>query len=189
MNGKIKQKLLRYQNEISIIGSAVVWFGLWSFLKIIAAIILDKDGRRLAMADSANDGLVGIVLTVFFLALFMGIDLWMRVYVGTSARAEGKGQRKNGKKAGNLYIVFAVLMMLANITTLVSYFSVQRSNLTGYVDYIDIAVSLTVELTSAITLLEMIRAAFLIRRLRKQLMELSVRQSRRNATERGRMNE
>gem|GEM_PF-3710720 len=170
MNSKLRQNLLRYQNEISIIGSAVVLFALWSFIKMLAAYVLNKEHFRYFMEGNTKAGIIDLFFTVFFMALFFGIDLCIRVYVGNSAKAESRGNRKNGKKIGNKYIILSILIIFTNIVTLVSFIISQKSEFTGY---IDIGVTIIVELTSTITLVEMVRAAFKIRHLRKEIIRLN----------------
>ena len=117
---------------------------------------MGNDGVAEAAAESGE---------MAWLAEILILDMLLRIYVSNSARAESVGQRKNGKKVGNAYIVIVILMILISTAALVAYMVFEKSQFTGY---IDIAVTFVVEVTSIVTMIEMIRDAFIIRSLRKE---------------------
>ncbi|MBO6137963.1 MAG: hypothetical protein J6O71_05050 [Lachnospiraceae bacterium] len=161
-------------------------FGFWSFIKMLAATFMRDEVRQSFIESTFTGKMVDIFFTVFFMGLFVGFDLWTRIYVGTSARAESNGQRKNGKKIGNLYIVLAIMLVLFNLISLISYLVSEKSDFTSYIDS---GVTIIVELTSIITLVEMIRAAFIIRHLRREVQRLKDRRAQLALSDRGRQTE
>ena len=166
INSETKRKLLKYQNEISVIGTAIVFFGFWTTIKAFAITILSVS--ELEELITVYDTRLEAVVTYAAAMILYAQDICVRFYIASSARAEGAGIRKNGKKIGNLYIVFAMIMLIANLISLVTYIISEKSDFTGF---IDVAVTVIVELTSIITTAEMIRAAFMIRSMRKKLQE------------------
>ena len=66
------------------------------------------------------------------------------------------------------------MLVLFNLISLISYLVSEKSDFTSYIDS---GVTIIVELTSIITLVEMIRAAFIIRHLRREVQRLKDRRA------------
>ena len=86
-------KKRRYQDTLGIAGTGVIAFSVWSLAKIgLFLTFADQDVLRSLL------GITGAMLAnaVLTLVAAMGvIDLCVRVFVGLSARAEGRGERRN----------------------------------------------------------------------------------------------
>ena len=153
-----ERKMRRYQNLLTVSGLGVIIFGLWSVLKTILLLFM-KEGILSEIPDDT------FVRVMFFLILggILLVDVLIRLYVGLSARAEGFG-----KKKGYGYVVIAILMALASLTSLMLiFFDSNEQSLW------ELIVSVIVEATSLVVTIELLVAAFTVKKLKKELGEVS----------------
>ena len=153
-----ERKMRRYRNLLTVSGLGVIIFGLWSVLKTILLLFM-KEGILSEIPDDT------FVRVMFFLILggILLIDVLIRLYVGLSARAEGFG-----KKKGYGYVVIAILMALASLTSLVLIFFDSNEQ-----SIWELIVSVIVEATSLVVTIELLVAAFTVKKLKKELGEVS----------------
>ena len=153
-----ERKMRRYQNLLTVSGLGVIIFGLWSVLKTILLLFM-KEG---ILSEIPDDTLVRVM---FFLILggILLVDVLIRLYVGLSARAEGFG-----KKKGYGYVVIAILMALASLTSLVLIFFDSNEQ-----SIWELIVSVIVEATSLVVTIELLVAAFTVKKLKKETGEVS----------------
>lgn len=150
-------KMRRYQNLLTVSGLGVIIFGLWTVLKTILLLFLQED-----MVDDLPDGLFYRVLFFTLIGGVLLIDFLIRLFVGLSARAEGFG-----KKKGYGYIVVAILIAIASLVSLVLIFFDM-----GDRSVLELIVSFIVEATSMIATVELLVAAFTVKKLKKELGEV-----------------
>ena len=153
-----ERKMRRYRNLLTVSGLGVIIFGLWSVLKTILLLFM-KEGILSEIPDDT------FVRVMFFLILggILLVDVLIRLYVGLSARAEGFG-----KKKGYGYVVIAILMALASLTSLVLIFFDSNEQ-----SIWELIVSVIVEATSLVVTIELLVAAFTVKKLKKELGEVS----------------
>lgn len=149
-------KMRRYQNLLVVSGLGVIIFGLWSVLKTILLFFLNEE----ELDDYPNDPFFRVILFALVAAALL-IEFLIRLFVGLSARAEGFG-----KKKGYAYIVLAVLLALASLESLVLIFIEA-----DYETIAELVVSVIVEATSLIVTIELMVAAFTVKKLKKELGE------------------
>lgn len=150
-------KMRRYQNLLTVSGLGVIIFGLWTVLKTILLLFLQED-----MVDDLPDGLFYRVLFFTLIGGVLLIDFLIRLFVGLSARAEGFG-----KKKGYGYIVVAILIAIASLASLVLiFFDIADRSI------LELIVSFIVEATSMIATVELLVAAFTVKKLKKELGEV-----------------
>ena len=103
------------------------------------------------------------IMYVIVSVMIMAVEIAIRLYIGRSAIAEGKGERK---RPG--YIVVAFLIALMNLGLMFSFFMLlgARTEIS-----LDALVTMFVELTSTVILLEMCQSAIRVRKLRRQIAE------------------
>ena len=153
-----ERKMRRYQNLLTVSGLGVIIFGLWSVLKSILLLFM-KEGILSEIPDDT------FVRVMFFLILggILLVDVLIRLYVGLSARAEGFG-----KKKGYGYVIIAILMALASLTSLVLIFFDSNEQ-----SIWELIVSVIVEATSLVVTIELLVAAFTVKKLKKETGEVS----------------
>ena len=173
---KEKMRLRRDENTLTVVGSGVILFGVWTVVKMVLQEInrfpefmaeLGVDELGFEETGLANLGLdpnllaMAVAFTVVIIVYLM--DLGLRVFVGLSARAEGRGRPQ-----GRLYLILAGLLLVLSGLSFVLYVITYFSH-SEYV--VDADAAILVELTSFITLLQMIISAVRVRRARRMEKE------------------
>ena len=150
-------KMRRYQNLLTVSGLGVIIFGLWSVLKTFLLLFMRDEVSGVLPSDPLTRA-----MTLATIGALLLIDIVIRLFVGISARAEGFG-----KKKGYAYIVFAVLMVITSTTALVmAFFDASYKSIT------ELIVAVIVEVTSLIVTIELLVAAFTVKKLKKELGEV-----------------
>ena len=190
-------KLRRYQNTLVIIGMGVIMFGVWSVIRTIVLGLSSSDSALSVISDVLDDNMakstaerVAQVILMWLVIAAIGFVLALRIYVGLSARAEVFGKRR-----GSGYLIVAIVMIVAYlISILINCFSIAYSifgsdllrtlglttladafakaeaeGASRTVDYTDLFVSFVVDITSLVTLIELVAAAIQVKRLSRQL--------------------
>lgn len=185
-------KLRQYESILVISGYGVIAFGMWSIVRaaiyyflnplVVTDYIKEADLAKI-MNLGDEEGLqiitdnLQLIITVGIL-LLLGFDLLMRLYIGLSARKDGRGFKKSW-----LYIAVAWFMAISlfnNIaTTIDDFFNpiiqavVENSDtaleVTGKRGDQAASVSIIVDITSLLVLLEVGTCSIMVRRLRKKL--------------------
>ena len=169
-------KLRKYEHALVISGVGVIAFGLWSVIKAAiyfilipleptSSVLMNND-----LADLHKQGLtdreIGYLIAAAIL-LSLLLDFALRLYVGRSAFADG---RRLTKKRF-FYVIWAMFIAAGLVSNLVTR-SVQLYS--GDEEFWGSAisaanVSVIVDITSLLALIEMIVAAIMVRRLRRKL--------------------
>ena len=167
-----KTRLRRDENTLIVVGTGVILFGIWSVVKallqgnasfsnMLAEVRLEDAGlEELGFGDLS--WLVAALAAAFVLIILL-LDLSIRIFVGMSARAEGRG-----KKQGPVYLVLSVLLLVFSGIFVCSYLFVLFH---GSDQVMDADAAIVVELTSFVTLLQMILSAVRVRRARRAEQE------------------
>ncbi len=148
--------LRRNQSTLVTTGLGVIAFGVWSVLKSLLLVASDPD-RYLG----SFEGDWHLILTFWvLLGGALVIDLALRLHIGLSAIAEGKG-----KKRRRGYIVLALLMAVLSFVLLAAGLFVQ-----GFSAGVGrTVVTLIVEFTSDVLMLGMCISAIRVKRLNWEL--------------------
>ena len=167
-----KMQLRRDENTLMVVGSGVIIFGVWSVLKVLLLettrlpeMMEEIRLQDLGLEETGIGDLSWVVaaLTMVFILIGLLLDLSIRVFVGLSARAEGKG-----KKQGRVYLVLSALLLVVSGLSFCSYiYAFSR----GSDQVMDSDAAILVELTSFVTLLQMILSAVRVRRARRAEQE------------------
>ena len=191
-NDPLMNKLRKYESILVISGLGVVAFGLWSIIRAAIYYFLnpldirdyfsDEDLAEMA-ADGDANGIsfftdnMDVVMTTFIFAI-MVIDLLLRIYIGLSARAYGRGRRRRG-----FFIVVAWILAILTLTgvafSIYDFFkpiidTIQTKDV-GALDWSArsgdhaASVSVLVDITSFLVLLELCISSLIVKRTRKKL--------------------
>ena len=146
-------QIRRIQDTLTIAGSAVIAFSIWSLAKI---------GMFLAFAsEDALSALLGLDKESMTIAVYISlvlaaiIDVSIRSYVGMSARAEGRGAKKSP-----LYLVVAAIIALANASSLVGIALGASFSL----PVLSMIIPIVIEATAIAALVLVIRSSIRLRR-------------------------
>ncbi|MBQ7715557.1 MAG: hypothetical protein IJT70_06785 [Clostridia bacterium] len=157
-------KLRRFGNLLTVSGLGVIAFGVWNVLKMILVFVMQRDMIEAIFAEISADALIKYI-TIAIIAAIMLLDFLIRLFVGLSARAEGFG-----KKKGVAYIVFAVLLVLGSVSSLVLVFY-DTDSLTKN-PILQTAVSVILEITSMVATIELIVAAVTVKKIKSEIGEV-----------------
>ena len=155
----MEKELRRKQVTLVTLGTGVILFGVWSVVK---SLLYFRTNLFADLDTQVEPELLPYIklATVVIVALFVLADLGIRLKIGRRARAEGMGRRQ---KSG--YLVLAVLIVLFNLAVeLFSIYFVVKKGLSGQ-SYIEYAVSMLVDLSSTVLLIELIVTVLRVRKL------------------------
>ena len=136
----MEQKLRKYQSILGISGIATIVFGVWGIIKTILFMVLDPyriDGSTIDIKAMYLQFIIWVIVYVV-------IDLFLRVFVGLSARAESKG-----KKTSILYLIFAGILIIVSLFWIIRTFLLIKE-----IDLMDILTSVIIDLISLFALTE-----------------------------------
>ena len=151
--------LRRNQDTLIIVGTGVIIFGLWSLLKAVFTLLLNM-GSMYDMIMQ-EDTLVGRIAASVAVVLVLLIDLGLRLFVGMSAISVGRGG-----KSRFVFVAIALFLAFSSATLVTAQI---RAIVTGERVATISHVTAAVELTSLITLTQLINSAMAIRGIRKEL--------------------
>ena len=151
---QLQLRLRKNQSDLVAIGLGVIAFGVWSVIKTVLYVAFHTESVL-----GSLEGDKYLILTFWvLLGGVLAIGLALRLYIGLSAIAEGKGKKR---KAG--YIVLSLLMSVLSFVLLAAGLLAQGfAGAAG-----NTAVTLMVEMTSDVLLLEMSISAIRVRRMKK----------------------
>ena len=145
----METKVRRTQDNLFIMGTSVIVFGLWDLIKFTVYFFVNSDEIKQASGEKYFMLSVIVVWTIFF------VSFLLRCFIGFSARAEGKGKRKS-----ILYLICAGMIALVYFSIIVfevSYFITDQENI------ITAIVTLIIDITSLVFLVELIVNSIKIR--------------------------
>lgn len=148
-------KIRKLENNLVTVGSGVVIFSLWSLLRMIVYFIVLGDTLLVNLTP------LEILFAMTFIWGVIIIDCVIRCFIGLSARSEGYGNKKR-----LVYVVLACIVFV-NYTLLFAMeivFIVLDS-----FDLVTLVVTIVIDLTSNLFVLDMIVSSIRLRRLRKQI--------------------
>ena len=149
-------RLRRLQDTLIIAGDAVIAFGAWGLLKAAIFLILADSETRSELFGSVNETMMIYVIIV--LGVMVCIDLSVRLFIGLSARSEGRGNKKHP-----FYLVVASLAALVN-----AFSAITTAFGTAYtLSPFDTLVTIAVETTSFAALATVVYCSVRLRNLNK----------------------
>ena len=150
-------KIRRTQDNLYVLGTSVIVFGMWNLLKFAIYFFVSPSEIKKETGDE-NYFIAVIVLWSMFFVSFL-----LRCFIGFSARAEGKGKRKSV-----FYLVLAGIIALVYCTLIAfeaAYFIAEHNHIFTSV------VTLIIDVTSLVFLIELMVNSIKIRKLRKDVSE------------------
>lgn len=147
-------KIRRLENNLVTLGAGIIAFGLWSVIKFsLTNLMMGKE-----FTDTLDNeyrlafNLIGIA---FIIGSFL-IYLW----IGLSARAEGKGKRKK-----IFYLIAVVIIIIYSILMILYECFLMIISEEGILSFV---VAMIVDGTRTVFLIELLYSSITLRRLKKQ---------------------
>ena len=159
-----------------ISGVGVIAFGIWSIIKaalyylLIPAETLAKLAQFSETEELSSLGFTSREIGAFIagvITFILFLDFLLRLYIGRSAFFDGRRFRRKGP----VYVILAMFVSIGLILSIISRIITLGAGEDDVLANVVSAgnVSVIVDVTSLLALIEMIVAAFKVRKLRKQL--------------------
>ena len=159
-----------------ISGVGVIAFGIWSIIKaalyylLIPAETLAKLGQFSQAEELHSLGFTSREIGAFIagvIIFLLLLDFLLRLYIGRSAFIDGRRFRRKGP----VYVILAILVSIGLIVSIISRVITLGAGEDDVLANVISAgnVSVIVDVTSLLALIEMIVAAFMVRKLRRKL--------------------
>ena len=166
MGNFMEKELRKRQNMLVESGTGVILLAVWSLIKVNLYLAL----AGISM-DDLNDVAAELGINETFFLIFMIVavsgvllyNLMIRLYIGISASAEGKGTPK-----GYGYLVLAVVVLITDLQTSYHAFWLDLVR-SGMGMTFDQFVSLCMEAVSAYVMLELLISGIRVKQLRKKM--------------------
>ena len=118
-NDKLNRKRRAYGNHLTVSGLGIIFFGLWSVLKVFAEMAFGSLNLRSFLMEGIEDTTqMRAIMYGIFIALIVVI-LLLHYYIGKCAIQVGTGKRRR-----YLYLLLAVLLFVVNLSGFDKYWNV-----------------------------------------------------------------
>lgn len=169
-------KLRKYEHALVISGVGVIAFGIWSIIKATIYFILIpmeqlsksnmSDDLVVLQSLGMTDRGIGYLIAVIILFVLV-VDFALRLYIGRSAVYDGR-RLKRKRFTYVILAMFVAASLTINLINRCVELGSQQETLWGNV-MASANVSVVVDMTSLLALIEVIVAAIMVRRLRREL--------------------
>jgi hypothetical protein len=170
MERLMEKELRKRQSHLTQAGTGVMLFAAWRAISINLYLGFGMIPLEMIYEAAAEFGLNEKFFLVFLIILVASVLLWqlsIRMYIGLSATAEGKGKTK-----GWLYLAVTVAVMVAELQIAWEAFDIERILAGEALDIhaiISAIISFIMELASAYVLLELLISGICVKLLRKKM--------------------
>ena len=162
----MEKELRKRQILLAEAGVGVILFAVWNITKVNLYLGLTPLPVEALYEEAAKNGISEKFLIISLIIVAVSILLWqlcIRLYIGTSAAAEGKG-----KKKGYAYLVWAAVLLVSDFQINWQAFDVQ-SILAGEEISVNQFMSICMEAASAYVLLQLLISGIRVKKLRKKM--------------------
>lgn len=170
-NSKKDIEIRRCRDTLSSIGTGIALFSVWSVFKGLSLLLIDtSDLSQQAEVIQQNTGMTmsantAKLLVIGFSVLWILVDFAIRFYIGRSAIAVSKGQRRSGR-----YIRLTCLLICFSILAIVFagaavYFAIVSNPQIKIGGTISAGI---IELTSLVLMIELVAVSGRLRKLTQQ---------------------
>ena len=162
-NDALQIQLRKNQDTLKIVGLGVMVFGVWSIVKTILYTTAQWSSITEEIVVPEANATLAKMVYLFMIAVTMVVEIAVRLYIGRSAIAEGRGERR---RPGYIAVAFLIAFLGLALTASAIVMPGIHIELN-----LDLLASLFVEITSAVITFEMCWSAVRVRKLRRQLAE------------------
>ena len=147
-------KARKRETDLKSLGMGVMLFGAWTFIKLAVTFLMygiQFDEVLSEEVMTAGRIIIWVILALAFL---------IRLYIGISARSESDGKRKRA-----FYLVLAGLVVAVDAAAIVAEIVML---FTGSEGILSMAITVLIDATSTVILIELMVNAIAVRKLRKK---------------------
>lgn len=175
-NSDEQRKIRKSQITLVIVGTGIIVFGAWAAVKVYLLVLFRRaeliKGLREIIDDSADayEDRYLVYAILVLATVYVLIEMGVRLYVGLSAIAEGRGSR-----SGKMYIVFALLLILSSLPVVMAdIYEVVTNSPTLEIGSVALSrsnagTSLIIDLTSLVMNIQMVVSAFRIKNFKRKI--------------------
>ena len=170
-NGKtdvqeLERLFRKYNNNLVISGVGIIFFGLWTVLKVLAITFLNGIDLSTYEIDSEDDKIVFFIVFFTMIILVSALIFFIHYYVGHCAIITGRQ-----KKIKRFYLIIVFILLLTTIWGLPYYFTVlDNPPEVSSSNVADTSIaSIFVDLAFCIALFDLMYSSFRLRQIKKQL--------------------
>ena len=172
-NDDLSRNIRRFEVRLRVTGTGVLLFAFWSIVKSVLVAVLrneENSGESIEAISELNDTelLILFVAAMVVFSFILIADTLMRIAIYRMAKRESSDP---DAKRRNSYLVMAGLLIMSSVIAIIS---VAWSTLNSEYGMSDGVITIVVELSAMITLIELIRSVIILRKYRdekKALME------------------
>ena len=172
-NDDLSRNIRRFEVRLRVTGTGVLLFAFWSIVKSVLVAVLrneEDSGESIEAISELNDTelLILFVAAMVVFSFILIADTLMRIAIYRMAKRESSDP---DAKRRNSYLVMAGLLIMSSVIAIIS---VAWSTLNSEYGMSDGVITIVVELSAMITLIELIRSVIILRKYRdekKALME------------------
>ena len=166
-NDDLSRNIRRFEVRLRVTGTGVMLFAFWSIVKSVLIAVLrngEDSGESIEAISELNDteSLILFVAAMVVFSFMLIADTLMRIAIYRMAKRESSDP--NAKRR-NSYLVMASLLIMSSIIAIVS---VAWSTLNSEYGISDGVITIVVELSAMITLIELIRSVIILRKYRDE---------------------
>jgi len=114
MDEALKAKYRKYQNNLLVGGKVIIFFGIWSMIKFLMFVFLDREDF-LSMLNFSNADMNYLYLYIVMISILFVLDIILRFYVGLNVVKTGKTQKQSV-----LCMLILVVMIAFSVFCIVS---------------------------------------------------------------------
>lgn len=156
----MQKELRRRLDTITILGTGICFFGIWGVIKIVMQAIANRNEFNDIVAG--NNRILYVLVVFAILAIILLLALAPHLYIGLSARGEGR----RGKKHTAYLFVTGFMAALYIVSIVFSIVGLPSSD-----EPEDVITSIILDLTVSVTLIQIIINSIKIKKLRKLINE------------------
>ena len=146
-------KTRRLENNLVTLGTGVIAFGLWAFIKLILTVILLGSAYY---EDAGEEDQLAAVISTWVIAI-------LTVLRGMSARAEGKG-----KHVKPVYLFFAGMICVYSLAIILLEAFYLITDFIDIDDPLILVITIFIDVTRMVFLIQLIYSSVALRKIRKQ---------------------
>ena len=167
----MQTELRKHQHTLAVVGMGAIGFGIWSVIKAILYLTIINPLKDTVLADYENitdleyEYLIALGVTIVITVLIVLIDLLLRWRVGKLALDIARGNKLPTAR----FFIRTGFVILVDVLELVTGFLGIIGVISSDESILDALSTLLVDLTSVVTLIEMVVAAVMIRKITEQL--------------------